>query len=56
MSTNEEMLESLYAVQALARLLQKATENLNDEHSGIYGTAYIIEQKAQRMLEMIGQA
>ncbi|HVI57725.1 MAG TPA: hypothetical protein VM619_02475 [Luteimonas sp.] len=56
MSHDQEMLEHLCAVQALACLLQKAHEHTDDSHTGIYGTALIIEQKANRMLELIGQA
>lgn len=55
-AVEQEMQDHLYGIQALARLLQKASESLDDQFTGIYGTALIMEQKANRVLEMIGQA
>jgi len=54
--TEMEMLNLLNGIHALAELLQKAHEGSEDAHSGVYGTAFIIEQKAHRLLTLIGQA
>lgn len=56
MSKDEEMLDNLNGIEALAQLLQKAFERTDDNVTGVYGTACVIEQKAHRLLELIGQA
>lgn len=52
---SDDMLHCLNAIEALAQILQKAFEGTSDETTGVYGTAYIIEQQAQKGLQLIGQ-
>lgn len=49
-----KMFGCLAAIESLARLLQKAHESIENEHSGVYGTALIIEEKAGEALRLIG--
>lgn len=51
-----DALECLWAIEAIARLMQKAHEHTSDETTGIYGSALIIERNAQRLMAMIGEA
>ena len=50
----DSIYEVLLGIEALAQLLQKAFVSTNDEITGIYGTAYIIEQMAQRAQKLTG--
>ncbi len=45
----------LAAIESLARLLQKAHEGIENEHTGVYGAAMIIEEKAGEALQLIGE-
>lgn len=51
-----EMLGCVYAIEAIAQLMQKAFDSNDDSTTGVYGSAVILESKAQRMLELLGQS
>lgn len=50
----EEIWSQASAIESLAQLLQKAFERTADGTTGVYGTAMVLEQKAQRILELTG--
>jgi hypothetical protein len=57
-SASEPDVQSIYqdllGIEALAQLLQKAFVNTQDETTGVFGTASIIEQLAQRAQKLTG--
>lgn len=55
-SDNTELFSELASIEALARLLMKAHQSISEEHSGVYGAALIIEEKAGKCLQLIDQA
>lgn len=54
-SNDVDMFNEVCGILAIAQLMQKASERIDDSTPGLYGTAFIIEEKAQRLLSMMGQ-
>lgn len=50
----KEIYRELLGIEALAQILQKAHELKDDATEGVYGTAYVIEQMAQRAQKLTG--
>jgi len=50
----KEIYRELLGIEALAQILQKAFEVKDDAADGVYGTACIIEQMAQRAQKLTG--
>ena len=50
----KEIYRELLGIEALAQILQKAFEVKDEAADGVYGTAHIIEQMAQRAQKLTG--
>lgn len=51
----QEALESVYAIEAIALLMQKANERTGDSTPGMYGSACVIENHARRLRTLLGE-
>jgi hypothetical protein len=54
--TSSEMLDCVWAIEAIAQLMQKAFETSPEGNNGVFGSAVVLEVKAKRLLELMGQA